>query len=185
MIPGTAIVETNLSAEQSDLRAASDAYVRSAKEENWVKPSNGIADLAKVLMDGMSGEEKPANSYLEQIQADIPTPESQLVEIDSDVRLAAEGLAAVTAEASAFLAEPTAAETIRRSDVMSYETCLVTAQKARSSFVEALQSVAAEGSFDLMPAQDSLRDLDLAISDARKMADRLAVLRSGQSLETS
>lgn len=185
MIPGTAVVESRLSAEQSNLRVASDAYVQTAEDKNWVQPSGGIVELAKVLMDGVSGDQKRAQSYLDQIEAEIPQPEARLVEIDSDVRQAASGLAAITSEASSFIAEPTAAETIRRSDVMSFETSLVTAQKARTSFVEALQSVSSQGVFDMQPAQDALTDLDHAISDARKMADRLADLRSGRKVETS
>ncbi|MEO0550684.1 MAG: hypothetical protein AAFZ91_12250 [Pseudomonadota bacterium] len=186
MIPGTTIVEATLSSEQSTLRNASEAYVQTAEDENWVQPSGGIMDLAKVLMDGVSGDQDGrAGSYLEMLEADIADPEVRLTEIDMDVREAATRLAAITTEAQAFIADPTAAEAIRRSDVMSFETSLVTAQKARTSFIEALQSVASQGSFDMNPTQDALTDLDHAIRDARKMADTLADLRAGRTIETS
>ena len=185
MIPGTAVIEPKLSAEQSDLRIASDAFVQTAEDENWVQPTSGIVELAKVLMDGVSSDEKRADSYIDQIEIDLVGAEAQLVEIDADIRSATISLTGIVSEAEAFVAQPTAVDTIRRSDVMSFETSLVTAKQARSSVVEALLIVAAKGSFDLDSAQMALTDLDHAINDARKMADVLADLRAGRVVETS
>lgn len=171
MIPGETTVEAGMTAEQSSLREASDAFCDTANAEGWAVNSNGLANLATLLMHGQNAVEANEASYIETIGAETAVPSIVIETIARDASDARLGLARVTAEALVVLSDPSI-ETAR-ADVTSFERALVRAQKAHRNFTSALETVA-QRTADTQLADSALDAFEDEIDDARRVADDLA-----------
>ena len=171
MVSSEAVVETGLSAEQSSLREVSDAYTDMAERKNWVAKSGGLLGFARVLMDGASGDdETPEMKYAEDLQADGTSRSQQVMQLRGDIESATHGLNVATMEAEKLFGTEMTAKRLR-ADLVSYESALVTAKKARRTFVGALTDFEPE---ELEGASDALTAFDNSIDAASDAADKLA-----------
>ncbi|MEL6728345.1 MAG: hypothetical protein AAFP81_08440 [Pseudomonadota bacterium] len=170
MVASEAMVETNLTKQDSSLRNVSDAYTDMAEREKWVAKSGGIFDFARVLMDGASDTEEGANPYAQQLQSDAITVTDKLDLIREDIEGAAHGLDVATMEVEKLFEADLSAKTLR-ADLVSYESALVTAKKARRTFVETLAELDTDS---VNTASYALSELDASIDRARNAADKLA-----------
>jgi len=175
MMPGEGTVETKLSAEQSSLRKASDAFVEQAETEKWVQPSSTLFGLARVLVDGVTGDANP-DSYSEYIRATSDDPDMVYKRLVADIERAQKSLDDVTQEAQIFIAVQGHDKASLRKDVTSFETALVTAQKSRRNFAEGFNIVAERSDTGIAMVEGYLAAYDASIDEARKTADRLADL---------
>ena len=185
MVPGQASVETNLTSEQSALREASDAYVKKAEAEQWVQASSSWLGIARVLVDGVSGDDDKPKNYSELIEAETAPTSEVYMRLAADIERARDGLEGVTQEASVFIASGAFDEKSLRKDVTSYERVLVTAQKSRRNFAEALGVVANRSADGAKMAEGYLEAFDLAIDEARRTADNLAELYASAPTSTA
>lgn len=174
MMPGETTFEASITQEQSKLRDVCSAYNDQARSAKWVGTSNGLMDFAKVLMDGATGQTAAPRTYSDVIEVETAEVSSLFQRIASDAEAARIGLEVVTNEAKVFIETVEPENDNLRRDVMSFESVLVTAQKSRRSFATAISTVAERGDAGLVEADLALNALDLAIDDARDMADRLA-----------
>lgn len=171
MVSSEAVVETGLSTEQSSLREVSDAYIDLAERKNWVTKSGGLLGFARVLMDGASGDDQtPEMKYAEGLQADSATRAQQVWQLREDIESATHGLNVATMEAEKLQGSEASAKRLR-ADLVSYESALVTAKKARRTFVSALTAYEQD---ELDAASDALSGFDHSIDEARDAADKLA-----------
>lgn len=170
MVPGEATVETELSADQTALHAASEAYCTQLEENGWVSASRGFANLASILMNGQSGEQ-PENAYADAFADSAVQPSVHVAQIAEDARVARSGLGTVSAEVRRVLDDQTV-ETKRR-DVTSFERALVHAQRASRAFASALETIS-ERTTETAPADEALAALNAEIDEARRLADALA-----------
>ena len=165
------MVETELNANQTALRLASDEFCDQLENEGWANASGGLANLASVLMNGARDGEVDRNSYLERYETESVPLTDLVAQLISDVEHVRIGLSAVTGEANTVLAD-TEAET-RRGDVTSFERALVKAQRARRTFLQA-RDILAERTSDVASADEAISRLDNEIDTARRAADDLA-----------
>lgn len=171
MVSSEAMVETGLGQEQSSLRQVSEAYTDLAERKNWVAKSGGLLGFARVLMDGASGEDQsPEMKYAAQLQADRASRSQQVLQLRDDIESATHGLNVATMEAEKLYGSDASAKRLR-ADLVSYESALVTAKKARRTFVSALTEYEPE---ELEGASDALSSFDHSIDSAREAADKLA-----------
>lgn len=171
MVSSEAMVETGLGKEQSSLRQVSEAYTDLAERKNWVAKSGGLLGFARVLMDGASGEDQsPEMKYAAQLQADRASRSQQVLQLRDDIESATHGLNVATMEAEKLYGSDASAKRLR-ADLVSYESALVTAKKARRTFVSALTEYEPE---ELEGASDALSSFDHSIDSAREAADKLA-----------
>lgn len=166
MVSSEATVETGLTAEQSSLQKVSDAYIDLAERKNWVAKNNGLLGFARVLMDGVSGDEADrGDSYV----ADLENG-GHGAQLRDDILSATHGLNVATMEAEKLLSSSVSAKALR-ADLVSYESALVTAKKARRTFVTALSDA---GSDENASAADALTAFETSIDQASRAADKLA-----------
>ena len=171
MVSSEAMVETGLATEQSSLREVSEAYTDLAERKNWVAKSGGLLGFARVLMDGASGDDQsPEMKYAAQLQADSASRSQQVLQLRDDIESATHGLNVATMEAEKLYGSDASAKRLR-ADLVSYESALVTAKKARRTFVSALTEYEPE---ELEGASDALSSFDHSIDSAREAADKLA-----------
>jgi len=171
MVSSEAMVETGLSTEQSSLREVSDAYTDLAERKNWVAKSGGLLGFARVLMDGASGDDQtPEMKYASELQSHSASRSQQVLQLRDDIESATHGLNVATMEAEKLYGSEATARRLR-ADLVSYESALVTAKKARRTFVSALTDYEPE---ELEGASDALTAFDLSIDSARSAADKLA-----------
>lgn len=171
MVSSEAVVETGLSSEQSSLREVSDAYTDLAERKNWVAKSGGLLGFARVLMDGASGDDQtPEMKYASELQSHSASRSQQVLQLRDDIESATHGLNVATMEAEKLYGSEATAKRLR-ADLVSYESALVTAKKARRTFVSALTDYEPE---ELEGASDALTAFDLSIDSARNAADKLA-----------
>ncbi len=171
MVSSEAVVETGLTTEQSSLREVSNAYTDLAERKHWVEKSGGLLGFARVLMDGASGEdETPAMKYSENLKANSTARNEQVLQLRDDIESAAHGLNVATMEAEKLYASDASAKSLR-ADLVSYESALVTAKKARRTFVRTLARFETE---ELEGASGALTAFDASIDSARDAADKLA-----------
>lgn len=171
MVSSEAMVETGLATEQSSLREVSEAYTDLAERKNWVAKSGGLLGFARVLMDGASGDDQsPEMKYAAQLQADSASRSQQVLQLRDDIESATHGLNVATMEAEKLYGSEASAKRLR-ADLVSYESALVTAKKARRTFVSALTEYEPE---ELEGASDALSSFDHSIDSAREAADKLA-----------
>ncbi len=173
MVPTETTVETGISAEQSRLRKVSNAYIEQAEREAWVQKGSGLLGFAKVLMDGAKTDDSSKSAdYYDHVSAGTSSTE-MVVRITTDIDRAKHGLDVATIEAKRLLETPPSAKGLRV-DLVSYESVLVTAKKARRTFAASLSRVEAAPELGAYEAADKLSQLDESIEVARKMADTLA-----------
>jgi len=171
MVSSEAVVETGLTSEQSSLRQVSEAYTDLAERKNWVSKSDGLLGFARVLMDGVSGNDAaPELQYLEDLQADGMSRNQQVMRLGEDIDSAAHGLNVATMEAEKLYGSEATARSLR-ADLVSYESALVTAKKARRTFVQTLSGFEQE---ELVGVSTSLAAFDTSIKGASDAADKLA-----------
>jgi hypothetical protein len=169
MTPGEATVEAALSDEQTALRLASDNYCNHAADAGWVNERNGLADLARILMNGKNGTYERPLEYGERIGADTAEPARLVERITSDAIVARTGLEGVIREAA--IVRDTGKD-ISRSDVTSFERALVRAQRARREFSAALEAVEARGA-EAGAAALAIEAFAIEIDRARVLANDL------------
>ena len=171
MVASTATVETGISSEESSLRKVSDAYTDLAERKNWITKSQGLLGFARVLMDGANeNEQSETSEYAAQVQRDAVQLEDQIALIRNDIEGAAHGLDVATMEVNKLFETDRPARSLR-ADLLSYESALVTAKKARRTFVTTLDELALN---DGNTASYALAQLDVSIDNARDAADKLA-----------
>lgn len=168
-----ATAETSLTAGQSELRLASDAYCEEVTAAGWVEEADGLASLADRLMHGKTGVAGSAGFYATRIGASTKAPALVLARIITDSQTARRGLSGVTAEAESVL-RSSDRNASNRGDVMSYERALVRAQMAHRGFREALDLVAGRADMDVQPIVSEIEAFAVMIDEARMTADRLA-----------
>ncbi len=173
MVSTEATVETGISSEQSSLRKISSAYIEQAERKSWIAKNKGLLGFAKVLMDGSSkdGEAKTA-SYTQNLQDQAAATNQQISLLTTDIESAAHGLDVATMEANKLLDSDQTHKGLR-ADLVSYESALVTAKKARRTFVTTLTEVDSEGVY-ADAVNTAIGTFDTSIDNARKAADRLA-----------
>jgi hypothetical protein len=171
MVASQATVETGISSEESSLRKVSDAYTDLAERKNWITKSQGLLGFARVLMDGANeSEQSETSEYAAQVQRDAIQLEDQIALIRNDIEGAAHGLDVATMEVNKLFETDRPARSLR-ADLLSYESALVTAKKARRTFVTTLDELALN---DGNTASYALAQLDVSIDNARDAADKLA-----------
>lgn len=171
MVASEATVETSLTVEESSLRKVSSAYTDLAERKNWVEENKGLLDFARVLMNGASNDEANGEvTYLAQVQAQGGAKIDQAKFIRTDIEGAAHGLDVATMEVEKLFEAELPAKALR-ADLVSYESALVTAKKARRTFISALADIEMA---DANPSTYALAQLDVSIDAASDAADRLA-----------
>ncbi len=171
MVSSEATVESGLTAEQSSLRKVSDAYIDLAERKNWVAKSGGLLGFARVLMDGASGnDEHQGSAYAAALENEAATFDAQIERIKGDIEGATHGLNVATMEAEKLYGTGVSAKSLR-ADLVSYESALVTAKKARRTFVTTLADLEVK---DASQASDALTEFDASINSASRAADKLA-----------
>ncbi len=181
MVPGEAILETELTADQSALRDASDAYCDGAAHAGWVGPDNGIMNIAAILLNGRQPGDQSRSTYLDRIRAEQLSPDEIAMRVGMDARDAADGLAVVVVEAEAVQAS---GEAIARADVKSFERALVRAQRARRGFEEALGSLN-NTSPATLDVQAEIDRFGAGIDHARRLADSMVASYARVNTTTS
>ncbi|MEL6861360.1 MAG: hypothetical protein AAGL11_05940 [Pseudomonadota bacterium] len=170
MVSSEATVESGLTAEQSSLRKVSDAYIDLAERKNWVAKSGGLLGFARVLMDGASsGDEDQGSAYAAALENET-TSDAQIERLKGDIEGATHGLNVATMEAEKLYGTGISAKSLR-ADLVSYESALVTAKKARRTFVTTLADLEISGASQ---ANDALTEFDASIDAASSAADKLA-----------
>lgn len=173
MVPGTTIVEANVSDEQSALREAALSFGETAQARGWITQSRGFFDLARVLVDGQT--KAGANdemTYIELIGAQTRPADAVARAISVDARDAATALNEVSQAARDFLAiQIQARDPAARADLVSFERSLVQAQQARRSFAQAV-NVSAIIADETLAIE--LSRFDAEIDQARSIADQLS-----------
>ncbi|MCR9078613.1 MAG: hypothetical protein NXH78_05885 [Hyphomonadaceae bacterium] len=171
MVSSEAVVETGLSTEQSSLREVSEAYTDLAERKHWVAKSGGLLGFARVLMDGASGDDQtPEMKYSADLKSGSTSRSQQVLQLRDDIESATHGLNVATMEAEKLQGSEASAKRLR-ADLVSYESALVTAKKARRTFVSALADFEQE---ELEGASDALTAFDQSIDSASDAADTLA-----------
>jgi len=182
MVASEAMVETDLSSNSSSLRKVSDAYTELAERKSWVAKNKGILGFARVLMDGAAdSEENDANPYAKQVQENAALSSAQIEFIRVDIEGASHGLDVATMEVGKLFSTEQSAKSLR-ADLLSYETALVTAKKARRTFVETLAELEIGNA---TPASSALAGFDVSIDKARDAADKLAAYAADQKTAES
>ena len=180
MVSSEATVETGLTAEQSSLRKVSDAYIDLAERKHWVAKSGGLLGFARVLMDGSSDDDKDG-AYAAELQSAAVTIEAQEARLREDIEGATHGLNVATMEAEKLFEADLPAKSLR-ADLVSYESALVTAKKARRTFVSTLAQLEIDGA---AATTDALTAFDSSIDEARDAADKLADLAANRKDEAT
>ena len=171
MVASEATVETELSASESSLRKVSDAYTDLAERKLWVAKNTGLLGFARVLMDGASSsDDSSEGTYLKLVTSEAPVSADQITFVKSDIESAAHGLDVATMEVEKLFGAGLPAKALR-ADLLSYESALVTAKKARRTFVGALTEFDED---ELEGASVALTAFDNSISEASDAADKLA-----------
>ena len=182
MVASEAMVETNLGSETSSLRKVSDAYTDLAERKNWVAKSTGILGFARVLMDGVGEKEAEDSSpYTLQVKSEAELVDERIALIRTDIESAAHGLDVATMEAEKLYGTDRAAKALR-ADLVSYESALVTAKKARRTFLDTLGELDMD---DANTASYALAQLDVSIDNASDAADKLASYAADRNSEES
>ena len=171
MVASEAMVETNLTEQESSLSKVANAYTDQAERKHWVEASKGFFGFARVLMDGASEDDTNSdNTYLDKVTRQNDTLSAQVDYIRSDIESAAHGLDVATMEVEKLFGTEQAAKSLR-ADLVSYESALVTAKKARRTFVTVLSELDMD---DANSTTYALAQFDASIDSARDAADKLA-----------
>ena len=174
MTTGEAVVKTEMSAEQSALRVASNDFCEKAEQRGWVAKATSIFGFANKLINGDTAEDKAEaeRDYAALIGADTDAPTAVFERIAKDAKAARAGLLKVTGTASGVIAGK--ADIAGRGDVMSYERALVNAQKSHRAFSKAADLAAMRAGGVPQETEAALANLANEIDAARETADVLA-----------
>lgn len=169
VVPGVTGETVSLTQRQTSLRLAAANFNDMAAARGWISQSNGLIDLAGILVDGRSDEIK--TTYADLIGADIRLQEEVSATLIADARDAATALAGVSIEAEAFIKNRRADTYTMRDDLMSFERALVQAQQTRRTFMEAFGIAKLNRTPRIQLTFDRF---DSEIDRARALADQLA-----------
>ena len=174
MTSGETVVTTEMSAQQSALRVASNDFCDKAEKRGWVGKATSIFGYANRLINGQKSDDsaKEAHDYAELIGAETHMPSTVFDRIEQDAEDARAGLIKVTGKASRVLSGD--AEKAGRGDVMSYERALVNAQKSHRAFARAADLAAMRAGGVPEETEEALASLANEIDAARETADVLA-----------
>ncbi|RIJ21331.1 hypothetical protein D1224_13515 [Henriciella barbarensis] len=176
MVSKQAVVETELTDQQSEVRERAQAFETMAADEGWVRQAGGLSGLADMLF----GAEHPASdvsslSYAQTIAASAEEPAAIYATVEADASAAARSLQELDLIATALLQSGD----VQRADLISFESALVTAQKCYRSFAEATGVVEGAASRERRETEAALRLLASVIDGARASADQMATVYSG------
>jgi hypothetical protein len=165
--PGSA--EISLTAEQSQLHQAADAYCEAARKKNLATGEASLGALAGIL----TGKTDDKNAYWRKIGADRSAPATVVSRLRADMNDSAKGLTDLNAMARSMMGktQPT------KSDVTQFELALIHARQARDSFSDAFMEVNKRSNREYQIALE-LTPLDEALAVARATADELAAARA-------
>lgn len=168
--------EISLTAEQSKLHKAADAYCEAARKKNLATGEASLGALAGIL----TGKADDRNAYWRQIGADRSAPATVVSRVRADMNDSAKGLVELDKLARSMMGktQPT------KSDVTQFELAVIHAKQARDSFSEALTQVNKRSNREYQVALE-LSPLDEALASARMTADELAASRSMETLPKS
>jgi len=172
MVPGETVIETAFISEQSELRQSSNAFISLAEEAHWVQPGQGLWSLARLLADGADEAGKDVR-YGDFIFEKYTDAEAIGLVIEGDVQRANKGLAHVMDQARNLLGTE-ASGRFMRTDLYSFESALVTAQKARRNFSDAAQKLNSLQAGDHENLATAFGVFDRQRQEAQRMADALA-----------
>ncbi|WP_156807968.1 hypothetical protein [Henriciella marina] len=170
MVSKQAIVETELTEQQSEVRQKAEAFETLAENEGWVTEANGISGLADMLFGGDAAATKPDRTYAENIAFSAKEPAQLYATVLSDVSRAADSLEELDQLAETLLQSGD----VQRADLISFESALVTAQKSYRSFSEATGIVDGAAGQSRRDTEAALRELAATIDMARASADKMA-----------
>jgi uncharacterized protein YceK len=172
MVATEATVETGMNAEESSLRKVSTAYTDLAERKTWIAKNKGLLGFARVLMDGASDEvQEDIGKYANQVLKETVTLDERVAFVTADIQSAAHGLDVATMEAEKLFETDRSARALR-GDLLSYESALVTAKKARRTFVTSLNELDMNA---FEAPSTALRSFDISIDLASDAADTLAL----------
>ena len=171
MVSKQAIVETELTEQQSEVRERAQAFEAMATDEGWVSQAGGLSGLADMLF----GADQPVSevsslSYAQTIAASAEEPAAIYATVEADASAAARSLQELDLIATALLQSGD----VQRADLISFESALVTAQKCYRSFAEATGIVEGAASRERRETEAALRLLAGVIDGARLSADQMA-----------
>ena len=182
MVASEATVETNLASQESSLSKVAEAYTEQAERKSWVEKSGGLFGFARVLMDGASQDDANGEAtYIATVKSQSPDAYAQVEIIRSDIESAAHGLDVATMEVEKLFEQERTAKSLR-ADLLSYEGALVTAKKARRTFISVLSDLDMN---DANSTTYALAEFDASIDSARDAADKLADYAANRRLAES
>jgi hypothetical protein len=171
--PTAGSAEVSLTAPQSDLYKASDAYCEQARKKGWATGEASLGSLSALV----TGTEDDKGAYWRRIGADKVNPTTVLNRVRADAADASKGLAQLNGIAQKLMSstKPT------RTDVGAFEKVLIHARQARDSFSDAIAEFNKHVSHEV-DANVELSALDKALASARNTADDLAAARTSEKL---
>ncbi len=171
MVSQDALVESEQTVESSALAESAKAFNTRAEAQGWIGEPRGLMDFAKVLFGGENGDtDTKSGTYADRISASEGEPVEVYETISSDTASARRAFTEVGDLAQTLLDEGD----VTRSDLINFETALVTAQKCYRGFSEAVGLVAARDRSGLDETETALSAFAAEIDTARKTADKLA-----------
>lgn len=171
MVSKQAIVETELTDQQSEVRERAQAFEAMAADEGWVRQAGGLSGLADMLFGAeQSASDASSLSYAQTIAASAEEPAAIYATVEADASAAARSLHELDLIATALLQSGD----VQRADLISFESALVTAQKCYRSFAEATGVVEGAASRERRETEAALRLLAGVIDGARLSADQMA-----------
>lgn len=182
MVSKTAVIESETTEQQSELRLASEKFQETAESEGWVSESRSLVDFASILFGGKSEQtDRASDSYAERVSATDAELPAVYQQISADALQASSGLEALDLIARSILA----GDDVSRADLISFESALVVAQKSYRSFAEATGIAQARGEDGLDGTDIALMRFAEAIDAARKSADNMATAYASESKSDS
>lgn len=160
--------QISLTAQQSELHKASEAYCDAARQKGLATGEASIGMLAGML----TGQTNDKNAYWRKIGADRSAPASVVSRVRADMNESAKGLTDLNGLARKMMGSTKPTKT----DVAQFEKALIHARQARDSFSDALMQVNKRSSQEYQVANE-LTPLDQALTTARATADELASAR--------
>lgn len=160
--------EVSLTAQQSELHKAADAYCDDARKRGLATGETSIGTLTAML----TGKGPDGSAYSRKIQADKAAVPGVIAHIRADLGQTTDGLGKLDGMARKVMAGPTPS----KDDVTEFERALIHARQARDSLSDAIMTVNKRSPQPLEVA-DELAPLDKAISKATATADDLAAAK--------
>lgn len=160
--------EVSLTAEQSQLKKASEAFNQETRSK---KLATGEASLA-TLADMLTGKRAEENAYARAIGADRLSPAAVVAHVREDMARAAQDLSRLDGLARTLIGTGDMA----RDDVSAFEGALIHARQARDSFSDAIVAANKRSDAEYQVSLE-LKSLDEVLLRARETADDLAAAR--------